>query len=55
MIALHDYNGDVNRDVNVLLEENPNMHSQEMVRKMEGVSGQKDGGHTESNKEGREN
>ncbi|TKC47926.1 hypothetical protein EI555_009801 [Monodon monoceros] len=55
VIALHDCNGDVNRAVNVLLEGNPDMHSWEMVGKKKGVSGQKDGGQTESNGEGEEN
>ncbi|KAL1789971.1 ubiquitin-associated protein 2-like isoform X17 [Sigmodon hispidus] len=55
VIALHDCNGDVNRAINVLLEGNPDTHSWEMVGKKKGVSGQKDGGQTESNEEGKEN
>lgn len=55
VIALHDCNGDLNRAINVLLEGNPDTHSWEMVGKKKGVSGQKDGGQTESNEEGKEN
>uniref|UniRef100_A0A2I3HT20 Ubiquitin associated protein 2 like n=1 Tax=Nomascus leucogenys TaxID=61853 RepID=A0A2I3HT20_NOMLE len=55
VIALHDCNGDVNRAINVLLEGNPDTHSWEMVGKKKGVSGQKDGGQTEPNEEGKEN
>uniref|UniRef100_G1TP25 Ubiquitin associated protein 2 like n=1 Tax=Oryctolagus cuniculus TaxID=9986 RepID=G1TP25_RABIT len=55
VIALHDCNGDVNRAINVLLEGNPDTHSWEMVGKKKGVSGQKDGGQTESNEDGKEN
>ncbi|KAF6294007.1 ubiquitin associated protein 2 like [Rhinolophus ferrumequinum] len=51
VIALHDCNGDVIRAINVLLEGNPDTHSWEMVGKKKGVSGQKDGGQTESNEE----
>ena len=54
VIALHDCNGVVNRAINVLLEGNPDTHSWEMVGKKKGVSGQKDGGQTESNEEGKE-
>ncbi|KAK2110410.1 Ubiquitin-associated protein 2-like [Saguinus oedipus] len=55
VIALHDCNGDVNRAINVLLEGNPDTNSWEMVRKKKGVSGQKDSGQMEYNKEGKEN
>ncbi|KAK2105050.1 Ubiquitin-associated protein 2-like, partial [Saguinus oedipus] len=55
VIALHDCNGDVNRAINVLLEENPDTNSWDMVRKKKGVSGQKDGGQMEYNTKGKEN